>query len=92
MESDKKSLQQTSEHQDMKEELVTLRTKITKATADLKKAQAVASSAVQEARVAVTSELSQVPTNLLLLATHCKQGDSATVLRTERDSAVLLHG
>lgn len=60
MESDKKSRKQTTETQDMKEELQTLRLKITKATEDLKQAQATANNAMEEARVAVTSELSQV--------------------------------
>jgi uncharacterized protein (DUF342 family) len=60
MESEKKARKQNSESQDMKEELSTLRTKIAKATEDLKKAQAAASNAMQEARLAVTSELSQV--------------------------------
>ena len=59
-ESDKKSRKQSSEYQDMKDELDTLRANVTKANEDLKKAQATASSAMKEARVAVTNELSQV--------------------------------
>ena len=59
-ESDKKSRQQSSEQQEMKDELEALRAKVTKANEDLKKAQATSSNAMQEARVAVTNELSQV--------------------------------